>query len=147
MLHVQHCNAMEKCWTVRRSSVQRPIMTNVTWSRFDQSAQRQHTMTEQCCHRLLLFHIHHQVSYEPMSLVSRAVSCHPEFKTSGYKDFMSVLSANSGDLDSSVSKLFCWCQSLSYVMNQIHEMLCRQIKHPFNGLLSMIIRESRHQKR
>jgi len=31
---------MEKCWTVRRSSVQRPIMTNVTWSRFDQSAQQ-----------------------------------------------------------------------------------------------------------
>jgi len=40
MLHVQHCNAMEKCWTVRCSSVQRPIMTNVTWSRFDQSAQQ-----------------------------------------------------------------------------------------------------------
>jgi len=40
MLHVQHCNAMGKCWTVRRSSVQRPIMTNVTWSRFDQSAKQ-----------------------------------------------------------------------------------------------------------
>jgi len=40
MLHVQHCNAMGKCFTVRRSRVQRPIMTNVTWSRFDQSAQQ-----------------------------------------------------------------------------------------------------------
>ena len=40
MLHVQHCNAIGKCFTVRRSRVQRPIMTNVTWSRFDQSAQQ-----------------------------------------------------------------------------------------------------------
>ena len=31
---------MGKCFTVRRSRVQRPIMTNVTWSRFDQSAQQ-----------------------------------------------------------------------------------------------------------
>ena len=39
---VQHvyCNTMGKCCMVRRSRLQRPIMTNITWSRFDQSAQQ-----------------------------------------------------------------------------------------------------------
>jgi len=41
MLHVQHAHVAHAtctCCTVTRSRVQCPIMTNVTWSRFDQSA-------------------------------------------------------------------------------------------------------------